>query len=376
VSLLTWGGVPLTWGDSLLTWGPYTPPTPALEATGEPVVDWLWSVGPGASSASPGPVIDIDAYGRTITVRNSGHGWAQFTIDGRSDAAAFIVPKVSDLWCYRDSELVFRGRIVHATPALDNRANRWEVLAIDYRGMLTSAAAVEPPIPVYSGVDQGAIVWDLIDRWQTLPGGNWGITNGDGATSGTPRDETDITPGAPTGEVIDRLGDRDGGFEWEITPELVLNRYYPRRVRILDTVLDWGGEVIAAQAVTAPFANTVVVVGDEDTTPVTATSDLTGDERGRWTRSESFPSVTRQETLVDKAAFIRDQLARTIGEWTATLAPNRWEGPQRLWLGDVVRFEANDGGVAVSGAHRVTEIQITCGDAGTETVNVALEQYP
>lgn len=375
---LSWGGVPLVWGGVPLAWGDFTPPDTGAPVVVDPFDEypipvWLWSAGPGASASSPGPVHDLEeVQGRTITFRRGGHCYAQFTVDGRSDDAFALLPaKATDLWCYRDSQLWFRGRVRDIIPQLDGTQHLWTVTVIDYRGMTSAAAAILDPVPTYTAVDQAAIAWDLIDRWQTQPGGDWGITEGVGSVSGTLRSELDLVAGAPVGEAIDRLAELDDGFEWEIDQDLRLNRWFPRRGSLSSMVLDYPGTVRAVSGSPIGFANGVVVTGGPNTVSVSAeAATVATDPRGRWVTARSFPSATTQDRLAEAAPFVLADTSRTVLPLTVELVPGAWSGPSDLWLGDTVRTEIVDGALSVSEVMRVDEIVIGCDPP--ETVRVAL----
>lgn len=335
---------------------------------------WTWAAGPGASATTPGPTRElVNAYGRVVTWRVDGHAFAQFSIDGTSADAAEIVERRDDLWIYRNGELLFRGRIVGAEDALDEDAHRVQFLAVDYRGMLSLAAKVEPPVPTFSAVDQAQIVWQLIEDRQALSGGDWGIVEGVGSTSGTNRDETDITPGAPVGDVIDRLLRRDGGGEWEISPTLELNRWWPTRGSDNGVVLDYGGVISRVGKSLAEFGNAAVASGDSATTPASAsTADVGTDQRGRWTVSQGFSTVSVQATVTAKAQWLADQASTVESEWAATFRPDGWAGKSHVWIGDTVELRVSSGRLSVADPHRVAELQVVCGDDGTETVTAGL----
>ena len=337
---------------------------------------WEWAVGPGASSAAPRPTRQLtEATGRVVTWRVAGHAFAQFSIDGRSDEAAAIVERRDDLWVHRDGDRVFRGRIVGAEDTIDG-GHTTQFVAVDYRGLAGRAAKVEPPVPVFSSVDQAQIVWQLIAGWQALPGGDWGITEGVGAVSGTDRDETDIVPFSPVAEVIDRLLDRAGGGEWEISPDMQLNRWWPRRGAANGVVLDRvpGGGVLAKLAKSTPeFGNVAGATGTPETSAVVAAAaDVAADERGRWTVAQGFPSVSRQSTVDDKAAWLLDQASTVEDTWRATFRAGVWGGRDHVWIGDVVTLRVRSGRLDVDGLHRVTDLQAVCGDDGNETITVGL----
>lgn len=369
--LVTFFGVPLTEGGDPLgpLWaGPF-------QAGIEPGPEWVWSIGPGASSASPGPVRQLTAAtGRVLTRRVKGHGFAQFSIDGRHDEALTIVERETDLWCYRDGDLMFRGRIVGGTDDVGG-THRCQFTAVDYRGMLALAAKVEPPVPTYTAVDQGLIPWDLISDWQALDGGDYGITNGLGAVSGVTRDETDIAAGAPIAEVIDRIAERDGGFEWEISETLELNRWYPQRGSDNEVVLGFGGLLFAVSSnAVGEFGNVGLATGNDTTTPaVFEHATLATDQRGRWTRSQGYSSVSIQGTVDAKAEWLAATGVTEERIWRAVLGPRKWGGRDHIWLGDTVRLEVDSGRIQIPGVdHRVVELQVVVGDNGEEIVSAGL----
>lgn len=370
---LTLGGIPLTLGGPSITppiWsGPFIPGVDTAPPS-------VWAVGPGASAATPGPTRQLTAaYGRVLTLRVDGHAFAQFTIPDRLAESAEIVDKLSDLWVWlSDGSLVFRGRVVDSQHEIDETTHRRQVQAIDYRGMLTKAAKVEPNVPTYTGVDPAQIVWQLVQHRQAQTGGDWGITEGVGGTSGYGgRDLNTLIAGKPVGEAIDELLRREDGGEWSINPELELDRWWPRRGSDNGVVLDYGGNIARVSLSGAEFGNAAVATGSQETTPTEAeTAGVGTDERGRWTVSEGFTSVIQQATLQAKANWLRDEASTIERRWVVEFAPNRWEGVSHVGLGDVVKFAIKSGSLQVATPHRVVELQFAFGENGQQTVRAGL----
>lgn len=334
---------------------------------------WTWAAGPGASADTPGPERELSsAYGRVVTARTSSSPVAQFTIKSSADEFSTIRSYESDVWVYRGDDFVFRGRILGGQPT-DETGESFQFNVAGYRGMLGLAAKVEPPVPVFTNHDQGDIAWLLVQGWQLLPGGDWGITNGLGAFSGTTRDDTDILPGTPVAEVIDRIAQRDDGYEWDISPQLSLDRWYPQRGTDNGFVADYGGTVAKFSMSPGEFGNVAVVTGGQGTTAVvSAHPSLTGDQRGRWTVAQGFPSVTLQSTVDAKAAWLASQSVTIESKLALELTPGRWAGPTDLWIGDTAHVRINSGRLAINAPFRVLELQAVCGDDGTETITVGV----
>lgn len=341
--------------------------------------NWVLSVGPGASTATPQKERQLtQARGRVFTFRADGHDFAQFTINDRHEEATEIIDKVSDLWVYRDAEFVFRGRVVDSQHTVTETEHQRQCQVIDYRGMLTRAARVEPTVPTYAIVDPAQIVWQLIQHRQAQTGGDWGITEGVGSSSGYGgRDLNTLIAGKPIGEAIDELLRREDGGEWAINPDLELDRWWPRRGSDNGVVLEYGGMISKVSLGGAEFGNAATATGSNLTTPTTsATAGVGTDDRGRWSITEGFPSIEVQATLDAKAVWLRDEASTIERRWSVEFAPNKWEGFDHVGVGDIVQFSIKSGSLQVSTPHRVVEIQVAVGEDGDETVRAGLVEEP
>lgn len=334
---------------------------------------WTWAVG-GTPPAVASRELST-ASGRTLTMRVDGAWSAQFTLDGRSGEAAAISELASDLTVYRDGviEPEFRGRITVADDDVDADRHTVRFGAVDYRGLLAHRQ-IGVAGRVFTGVDQGLIVWTLISESQALTGGDWTVTNGAGATSGTVRDRT-YDPGKPLLEAVTELGQVNGGFEWGVDAELALNRYYPTRGAANGVVLDYGGVVssFSRSRTPADYANSVLATGAEGLTPVAEVSASIGtDPAGRWERSFGFPSIMEQATLAGRGVWLLAEANVVRPEIAVTLAPGRWGGVAHIGVGDTVTAALISGRLSVTGSHRVVEIGVASGEDGTETVQLGL----
>lgn len=341
-----------------------------------PRVDWTWVLS-GAPPLGVGVRELTQAYGRALTLRVDAAWSATFTLDGRSEEAAVIEELATDLMIYREGRLFFRGRISVEHDQGNASKHVVQFTATDYRGFLGEHRFVGPVGRVFTGVDQGLVAWTLIQESQALPGGNLGISNGLGALSGTPHTRT-YDPGKPVGEAIDELMRiSPGGGEWEISGDLMLNRWYPRRGTATNVVLDYGGIVTEFDRLLSgrDFANSVMATASQGLLPATAAlPGLALDPRGLWERQEGFTSVVEQATVGVKAGWLLDQASVLRPEISVTLAAGRWDGPDVLWLGDTCELALRSGRLTDAGAgrHRIVEIVLVPGDHGTEKVHMGL----
>jgi hypothetical protein len=336
---------------------------------------WTWALG-GTPTTGVGAQRELTrAYGRTVTWRLDATDTAQFSIDGNSDEIANWARLATDLYVRRDGDLLHRGRLAPEQGTIDENRHAVQITSIGYRGMLDTHY-IGTPAPTYTAVAQGAIAWDLINTTQLRTNGTLGITDGIGTGGGVARTRKDYIPGKPIGEAVSELGRVDNGFEWEIDADLALNRWYPRRGFDNGVVLDFPGRItrIDYSFDPATFSNAPMALGDQNTTPVVATSPTIGsDARGRWERATASPTVTDQTTVTARAAFLLAQQSVIKLAYRVTLRPGTWGGPSDVWLGDTVALAVKKGRVFENMTpHRVTEINATPGENGTESIQMVL----
>ena len=314
------------------------------------------------------------AYGRNLTWRIDGSCTAQFSIDGRHDEAAGIVPLATDLHCYDPYGVKrFRGRIGPEADDIGASAHVSQFTAIDYRGML-GYRQVGAAGAAFTATNAGAIAWSLIQTSQALSGGNWGVTDGIGTGGGTNRDKT-ADPGKPLVEIIEELGRLTPGMEWEIDANLALNRWYPTRGSATGVVLDYGGLVTNVRRQLSPkdYANSVLATGSDGlTAEASVTAGIGTDPQGRWETSGGFPTIIDQTTLAAKAPWMLAESSTMRPAYSVSLAPGRWLGATHIWLGDTVTLAVNSGRLAVNSLFRVVEVSVQPGDDGSESVALGL----
>lgn len=336
------------------------------------MAEWVWVLGGTPPSGAESRPLTV-ARGRVVTWRVDAPATAQFTIDGHHEEALELSNLATDLTIYRNGTKLFRGRIIADTDSIDPDSHDVQCTAIDYRGLLQYRVVNEAG-RTFTSTDQGAIAWTLISESQALSGGNWGITNGLGATSGTARDRT-YDPGKPLLDAISELGRVDGGFEWEIDANLALNRYYPKRGTVQPHVLDYGGVVASVTRTRKPgdYANSVIATGDQALAPARATSaSIATDPVGRWEVSRGYQSIKEQSTLSGRATWLLAEAGTMRPELVVRLVANRWEGPTVLWIGDTATLAVNSGRLTINSAHRTVELSAALDEDNVESVTLGM----
>lgn len=319
------------------------------------------------------------AYGRRLTLRLDGVHDAQFSLDGKSDEATEINELATDLVIYRTNSAgvtkkMHRGRIKTETDEIFPDNHSCQFSTNDYRGMM-EVRFVGIAGKDFSVTDVGTIAFTLISDSQALAGGNWGITNGIGAVASITH-TVHYDPGYNVSQALENLSHRaTGGFEWEIDPNLALNRWYPERGSATGAVLDFGGVIanVRKQLSSAGFGNVAITTGDGNTTTaVSVASPTVGtDPQGRWEQYQSFSDVSVQSTLVSKANWLLGITKTLRPQYAVELIPGRWD-TDTMWLGDTVFFVCRDGRTNIAAFHRIVEINISIDTDGIETVKLGL----
>ena len=331
--------------------------------------DWTFAVGDWRGTA-PRHLLDT-ATARKIVWRLDAAGEASCTIDGRSPDGAGFAVLASDLWVYRNRVLLHRGRIVTAPETVGVDTHTVALTAPDYRGMLSRRYLQWAP--QFVGVAQAEIAWALVNDTQTQTGGDLGIRRGL-IPPGTPRDRTDYKIGDNIGERIADLGRVEGGFDWWIGPDRLLNIVTPTRGEATSAVLDYGGTVASLnrEPDVAGYANSVMVTGGEGTAPVVRVASPTTDPRGRWEGVFSYPSVAIQWSLESKADQLLAAGIKPPIAYAVTLAPGAWPGAVPVEVGDTAWLVLESGYRSEKVQVRVEELSVAIGDSGDETVTLAV----
>ena len=346
-----------------------------------------------------------------------------FALNARRPQAGFVTPKVSDVQAYRNGELLYTGRV--GTPTDNPSASQHDrtFATADYRALLARRIWTGAQT-TWSG-EQANVVKALVDRTQSVAGGNLGIDTSGLPTTGSAASRT-TEIGAGIGQEIDALASAadaasssTAGFDWDVAPgwgsARRLRLWYPYRgsdrqplpYRWLESATQRESSRIRTLSRSddpANFCNAVLVTGgvksvttattyvnpttgltqvstetkQVPTTPVyLAVADLAMRPEGLWPVSLSFPDIVEQAELQAKAG---ERLAALSGaassSYQVTLVNGTWRGPSDLWLGDRVQLRVSSGVLVEAVTLRVTEIAVTVGTDGSEDVTLTLGEKP
>jgi hypothetical protein len=290
--------------------------------------------------------------------------------------AKLIVPLASDLLITRvhndQIKKIYRGRITAEQDEINADNQTVQFSSIDYRGMLQFRVLNEAVVYA-TPVDRGVMTWALITYTQSKTNGNWGITQGVGATSGTLHTE-ELAIGMTVLEALSDLGHREtGGFEWDIDGDLKFNRYYPKRSGTGPS-LDFGGNVTRIQRTLNPtsFGNRVVGTGSEETVPViSSAAALATAPQGLWEKYLAAGEIKKQTELSSKVIWARKQVEKIQPAYVVTLEPGYWD-MNTMWLGFNVTLFIGAGRISEAVLCRIVEINGSIDESGVETIQLGL----
>jgi hypothetical protein len=340
---------------------------------------WSWSIGPwkpGAStktSLGGGPVADIgSASARSLKLRLLDPSDATFTVLGTSDEAQLLEELITDVWVYRDGVSLFRGRVTKTTDTLNaSGLHTVAVEAHDYRSVLDRRIAYTDR--TWTSAGQAQTVWDALTDTQLLAGGSLGLTQGVWPGTDVVRPSVIIKAGDTVYSFIKKLGQMQGGFDFDIDDSLRANLWSPRRGVDNGATLDLGGAVIEMGRTfdTAQYADALRQSGADSVTPTTlTTADISSAPQGRWDAQFGDTQLTTADMVAQTAQTNLNQAALVVPVYSLVLRAGGWGGPSHVFLGDYGTVAVRSGRLDEQAAARVYEVDVEVDASDVEKVTV------
>lgn len=320
------------------------------------------------------------------------------TIPANSPAAVGLHSLSTDGWVYRrspspgiDGPRWMRCRVLPTTQAWgEDGTDDITVTAAGYkrvveaRHIIARGPTFPAQVPDFLQVDEGQIVWMLVQHTQAQPGGNLGITPGEYLT-GVPRDRTEYKVGDDFATVLNALGQIETGCWWGIDAakwlQVRLWQDFPTRT---EPIVRGQNARALARTPGLMYANVAGSVGSTEHTVPYWELDETAltDPRGRWEAFDTeHTTVELQETTIAYARGMLEQRLNPPANWTATLEPAAYfEGSSNYDVGDFVPIVVPQTVADVSAPPsvtvraQVTEIAVTYSDSGEATVGLSARE--
>lgn len=374
--------------------GPPGPPPPPPGSTQQPPPAsllappapsrWQFLYGPCQPNWSPAGEI-VQAQTRSLTLRSGAGNSHEATVDvdGRSSIAALVAELSTDMQVMWGGQALFAGRVVPSQDTLDGDSHRTQFTAQDYREVLRRRAMQGPTS--WSNFDPAFICWELLVFTQLLHGGDLGISQGRGQSTGTVIDYA-VSGGDIIGDQIDQLAQTLAGFDWDITPysptDLRLDIWFPRRGTDRGVVLSPGDGTVSSPVTRevdpSTYGNAVYVTGDSAHTLVDQQLEAWNIRTvpgGRWDQVVGTTAKT-QSSLNNRAGWVLQDSQVLVPTWTVPLRPGAWSGPDHIWIGDKVRLRVKSGRLKVNELLNVVEMDFAVSADGVEQLTLTLGRYP
>jgi hypothetical protein len=284
-----------------------------------------------------------------------------------------------EVWAFSDDHdhAMFTGPVLGYAPKLQGDDIVWEVRCagvLDYLRRMR----IEPDGAdlVYTATDQAQIAKGLIDYYQALPYGNYGIDTSGVTNTGVTRDRT--YP-AIEGHLIDQrlaeLAAVGNGFDYEVHHDREFIVHYPMRgADLSDSVIIDSRSIADPSAQISAGPEDVVsegfAIGDDGLVSHAANTTLRA-AVGRSSFQSSFNGVTQQATLDDHAQRLIDQRSTQLHDPAKVLYPIGldWED---FGVGDIVEFAYDYGAGLMIEQRRVLSREMTIEDSGGVKLGVQL----
>lgn len=283
----------------------------------------------------------------------------------------------TELWLMRDGQIVFAGPLV-------GYSTSGETLTLRASGLLAYLKLmVVTSDQKFVNVDQFAVVKKLIDQWQSLPYGHFGIDTTSIGASGYKLSATYLRDELHNvGTKIEEMGKAATGFDVEVDPaSRKLQLWYPGRG--IDRSSGEDAIVFDGRNVTSSDIMCSVAIGDlaseafgtatatgEDTTLYATASNPT--LRARYGRSgvtSTYTDISQQAVLASQVQGLLDARAEALMVPGPKVRVTVDADLGDYGVGDTVSYDFGSQ-LGVSGAFRIRKQSVSAAPTGQESVDL------
>lgn len=172
-------------------------------------------------------------------LNRSGGCTISFNVDDVKFNMSNLFPAIRYIDIFRGERKIWSGILSEVSGEIDKISG---IITLSFSGylILLEKMEVNPAGRIFTDVDQGTILWTLIDDFQNLPNGGYGITEGNVAT-GVNRDRT-YAPFKNLYDAFIQMTEVINGCDLEITENKVLNVYARKGKRLKAIVFEYPGK--------------------------------------------------------------------------------------------------------------------------------------
>lgn len=280
----------------------------------------------------------------------------------------------NELRVYRDEKPIIGGQVANAQVTGETDNENVEMIGVGWFDMMGQLHRRTPR--TFNQVDQGEIMWQLMNDAQSNTNADYGITKGSVPAS-KDRDRT-YDRDKNIKEAIIQMSEVIDGPDFEVTWDKVFNVYHPKQGRRKNEILRYPGNVdsISFERDGLAMKDRIIARGagfGEDALRVTA--DNTPAQQKYKTREEliDFNDISRESTLQDHADEELESKVKFLDIPTFTLNNQRDPKFGSYWIGDEFYFESPDTLYEpLENWYRIDRIRLTVEPNGVETVELTV----
>lgn len=271
----------------------------------------------------------------------------------------------------RNNSLVWSGIMVNPT---GNIGKDTGTVTLNFYGYLwlLNKMFVSAAVKTFTAVDQGEILWTLIDDYQALPNGDFGITEGIVET-GILRDRT-YQPFKNLYSAFMEMTEVINGCDIEITPARAFNAYL-KKGRRLKHVFEYGKNIedVDFSFDIFDFANCNYALGSgegEDLLYSVAHNVGSQEIYGMLQSVNIFSDVVLTETLTEHAKNAIAEFGKQTEIYSASVKSGNDPSLFGYSVGDEVRLKIKKGLLDINTYKRIKKISVSVDNIEREKVRV------
>jgi len=272
---------------------------------------------------------------------------------------------------YRNGSLVWSGIMLNPGGTLGKDTGTVTLKFMGYLWLLNKMH-VSASIKEFSDTEQGSILWTLLNDYQSLPNGDFGITEGN-VTTGVTRDRT-YQPFKNLYQAFMEMTEVVNGCDIEITPSKVFNAYLKKGKR-LKHIFEYGRNIeeLDFSFDIYDFANCVYALGSgegEDLLYSVAHNTQSQELYGMLQEVKVFSDVVLVNTLTEHAKQAISEFGQQTAIFSALMKSGNDPSLFGYSVGDEVRVKANKGIININTYKRIKKIDISVDNVGHERARV------
>lgn len=229
----------------------------------------------------------------------------------------------------------------------------------------------------YSNIDQGDILWGVINQYQSKPYANFGITKGSNVSRGMKRDRNQIR--AQVKDFIVRMTNVIAGPDIQFTPDKQFHSYDVMGNFRPDIRLSYPGNVdsFGFERSVATLANYLYGIGSgngDDAVAVTSQDTASMVERYRREKIVTFNSVVHEATLQQNTDGVKE-VSKLVYELPVFTLHDGVIDVNDIRVGDTIFGEITGykSFEHIHGNYRIEKMAVDVDDNDSETVHLTFD---